>query len=157
MNSDAAKKRKVADDEGGTALGGGNGSGRFNCRKKAQMLGMQNKIDDLETKRRNESESLEARCGSLERGMKILVQERSAWQYSAPDIPRSYWEENYFQDDYAAEMEEFLKRMKDATCELRSGYCSDIELNEGVIYCATIMSSSRTGKSYHTLYIYIRL
>jgi len=116
MNTDAAKKRRMATEDEGMASGVEN----LIAEMKDQMLGMQNKIDALESK-----------TESLERGMKILVKERSAWKYSAPDIPSSHWEEAYFDDDYVSEMEDFMKRLKGATCALRSGYCSDIELNEG--------------------------
>jgi len=53
--------------------------------------------------------------------MKILIDEQK-WEYSAPDIPEIHWEERGFDEDYIEDMKNnFLDKIKEATCELRSG------------------------------------
>ena len=111
----------------------------------AEIKDMRNRMDETEMSKQNEidhmksrisqmeeenkllqdkCESFEARCGSLESSMKILVKEQK-WEYSVPDIPRSHWIEAGFDndnedDDYIECMEDFLKHIKRYTCNLRS-------------------------------------
>ena len=72
--------------------------------------------------------SFEAKCGSLERGMKILIEEQK-WEYSAPDIPRSHWVECGFDEEYIGVMECFLSEMMKTTCVLRADKNDDGEAN----------------------------
>ena len=52
--------------------------------------------------------------------MKIFVDERKQ-EYSAPDIPESHWDERGFDGEYIEWMGYLLDKIKEATCELRSG------------------------------------
>ena len=90
---------------------------------KVHMTRMQNEIDELKKTSNSltkDNKFLKARCDSLERTTKILIQEQK-WEYSAPDIPRSHWDERGFDADYIACMEEFLKDIKRDTFDLRNG------------------------------------
>ena len=82
----------------------------------SKIASMQGEIGSL----KDVNNFLKARCGSLERSVKILIQEQK-WEYSAPDIPRSHWEERDFGEDYIQLMEDFLAHIKQATCDLRNG------------------------------------
>ena len=70
-------------------------------------------------------EFLEARCESLERSVQILTKDVN-WKYSAPpSIPTSHWINRGFDEHYIEGMEVFLKLIKERTCELRTGTCSE--------------------------------
>ncbi|EJK60859.1 hypothetical protein THAOC_18727 [Thalassiosira oceanica] len=72
---------------------------------------------------------LESRCGSLERSIKVLRKDVS-WSYSAPDIPRSHWIEQGRDEEYAAQMEECLERIKEEVERIRNGeniYCGCLD------------------------------
>ena len=89
---------------------------------KARAVSIQDEMDSMKT-RLAQFDEMEARCESLERSIKILIDEQK-WEYSAPDIPTSYWDERGFDQDYIEDMKNFLTQIKDVTCELISG--SDI-------------------------------
>ena len=76
------------------------------------MTRMQNEIVDL----KEENKILKAKCCSLERSMK----DEQKWEHSAPDIPTSYWHNQYFDGDYIECMEGFLRQIKQVTCDLRN-------------------------------------
>ena len=143
MSSDAAKKRKLNDNISGDTVVAA-GVEDIIAEMKVQMTRMQNEMfrtlsqmDELKkenkmletgaasmqnevTLLKNENKCLKARCSSLERSMQILIKERK-WEYSAPDIPESHWEERDFDEDYIACIECFLKDVKKKTCDLRNG------------------------------------
>ena len=131
MSSDATKKRRIATDSGGVK--GDNtaavtvGVEDISIEMKVQMTRMQNEMDSKTATMQSEIDStkrenalLKAKCESLERSMKILIDEQT-WEYSAPKIPTSYWDERGFDQDYITEMEHCLDAIKDVTCKLRSG------------------------------------
>ena len=143
MSTDAFKKRRV---EGGHDHQGGDSasaatevdSGVTLAAIMAKMnemetrnISMQNEMDSKTATMQNEiigmkdriskMNELEAKCESLERSVEILIDEQK-WEYSAPNIPDSHWEERGFDEGYIAEMKiYFLDIIKGATCELRSG------------------------------------
>ena len=82
----------------------------------SKIASMQGEIGSL----KDENNCPKARCGSLERSVKILIQEQK-WEYSAPDIPRSHWFSRGFDEDYIQLMEDFLADIKQATYDLRNG------------------------------------
>ena len=86
---------------------------------KARAVSMQDEMDSMKT-RLAQFDEIEARCEYLERSMKVLIDEQK-WEYSAPDIPESYWDERGFDQDYIEDMKNFLTQIKDVTCKLRSG------------------------------------
>ena len=53
---------------------------------------MQNEINSMQD-RVSHVKELESKCALLQRSMKIMLSE-SNWEYSAPPIPRSYWEDS---------------------------------------------------------------
>jgi len=83
----------------------------------------QSRIDEME----NKCQTLETKCSSLERSIGILTKE-SKWEYSAPDIPMSYWIDKGYDDDYSDDMEELIEDMKSLTHALRRGRCNHISL-----------------------------
>ena len=146
MSSDAAKKRKVNDNISGDTVAAA-GVEDVITEMKVDMTRMQNEMDSMkgrllqmdELKKENkmletgavsmqnevnllktENTCLKAKCESLERRMKILVDERK-WEYSAPDILESHWDERGFDGEYIEWMGYLLDKIKEATCELRSG------------------------------------
>ena len=60
---------------------------------------------------------LEDKCGKLEKKVKLLVKD---WEYSAPDIQESYWEDQGFDQQYIDDMRDFLEEIKEETCHLRN-------------------------------------
>jgi len=83
-----------------------------------EMNGMKDKCTYLETK-----------CDSLERSVEILSKE-STWEYSAPEIPESHWDNLEFDEEYIENMLELANGIKRFTCELRSGEYHEISLGE---------------------------
>lgn len=81
------------------------------------------RVDELESK----CQFLEARCGSLQRSVQILIED-TKWKYSAPSIPTSHWIDRGFDEDYIEWMELFLEGIKSSTHALRNGTCDNIEL-----------------------------
>ena len=87
------------------------------------MKGRQSEIDELKKTAYDltkDNKFLKAKCSSLERSIKILIDEQK-WEYSAPKIPRSHWIESGFEDGYIQLMEDFLAQIKQDTCDLRAG------------------------------------
>ena len=135
-SNDASKKRRVDADNninGGSAAGGVED---IIAEMKVHMTRMQNEMngmrerlsqmDELDEK----NKYLEARCSSLERSFKMLVKEQK-WEYSAPYIPDSHWEERGFDEDYIAEMKQFLRQIKQVTCALRNDKVDDKDISVG--------------------------
>jgi len=75
--------------------------------------------------------NLDTRCESLQRSVQILSKE-SKWEYSAPYIPDSHWENLGFDEDYINQMQKFLADIKRYTCRLRSGKCGLSALDFGL-------------------------
>ena len=117
MSNDATKKRRVGDcdnklDSGDTAslpmdvVSEPKDSSTTLATIMAEIKGIRNRMDEMETSKQNEidsmksrisqmedqNESLQVKCDSLERSLAILVKEQE-WEYSVPDIPRSHWVE----------------------------------------------------------------
>ena len=143
MSSDTAKKRKVAAEEydcgsDHTAVAGVKDiiaemkvhMTRMQNEMETRVVSMQIEMDSRTSTMQNEiigmkdriskMNELEAKCESLERSMKILIDEQK-WEYSAPDIPESHWDERGFDGEYIEWMGYLLDKIKEATCELRSG------------------------------------
>jgi len=80
---------------------------------------MQNRMDSLQT----QIDELNKRNQQLEVKVKNLTlkTEYNGWLYSAEDIPASYWIERGFSEEYAENMVEFLRKMKEYTHQLRQG------------------------------------
>jgi len=113
-SADIAKKRKVerTDDTSQiTAVDEGSVSDII-----AQMRAEINDVKKM-------CQSLETKCSSLERSISILTKE-SKWEYSVPDIHRSYWIDKGYSDDYSDDMEELIEDMKSLCSQLRSGECT---------------------------------
>ena len=94
---------------------------------KRQSASMQKEMDEMKN-RLSYLDELERKCESLERSMQILTKDvkwKCGWKYSARDIPASHWIDRGFDEDYIEGMERFLWRIKDYTCELRSGACGE--------------------------------
>ena len=92
------------------------------------------RMDELEKK----CNTLEDRCDSLQRGMKILSKENT-WEYSAPAIPTSHWIERGFNLEYIEAMEELVDDIRGKTKAMRKGehscrielaYCDEEEEEE---------------------------
>ena len=84
-------------------------------------------IDELERK----NKLLEDECSLLKRSVKSLIKE-SNWEYSAPTIPRSHWEDStHYDEDVIDGIEYLLCKIEDITCALRScdDYDYDIQLD----------------------------
>ena len=150
MSNDATKKRRVGDcdnklDSGDTAslpmdvVSEPKDSSTTLATIMAEIKGIRNRMDEMETSKQNEidsmksrisqmedqNESLQVKCDSLERSLAILVKEQE-WEYSVPDIPRSHWIQAGFDNDddddaYIECMEKFMKHIKMYTCKLRNG------------------------------------
>jgi hypothetical protein len=97
-----------------------------------EMNGMRTRLSHIEELEKNttsaqgeivdlkeENNFLKARCGSLERSMKVLIDEQK-WEYSSPNIPESHWEERGFDDEYIEWMGYLLTQIKETTCGLRA-------------------------------------
>ncbi|EJK74857.1 hypothetical protein THAOC_03441 [Thalassiosira oceanica] len=79
------------------------------------------KSESLEQSR----DKLEVRCSSLERSIQVLKKDVS-WTYSAPYIPRSHWIKQGYDEEYAANVEGCLRRIKGNVKRIRNGdedYC----------------------------------
>ena len=124
MSSDATKKRRVGNDD--HKIDSGDTASPMDVVSEpkdksttldalmlmAEMKGMRNRMDEMETSKQNDIESMNSRisqmedhnkllqdkCDSLERSLAILVKEQE-WEYSVPDIPRSHWIEAGFDND----------------------------------------------------------
>ena len=143
MSSDATKKRRVGDDD--HKIDSGDTASPMISEsedRSTTLAAIMNRMDEMETSKQNESDSMKSqisqledkneslqdsmnsRISSLERSVAILVKEQK-WEYSAPDIPRSHWIEAGLddddEDDYPEWMEKFLLNMKMFTCQLRNG------------------------------------
>ena len=96
------------------------------------MEQMQTQIDGLD--RTNsalaaENRALVNRCKSLERSIDVLSKDVD-WKYSAPDIPRSYWLEQGFDDEYATTATGFLRYVQDDVEESRNDTDAMMEVVE---------------------------
>ena len=102
-----------------------------------EMNGMRTRLSHIEELEKNtasaqgeivdltkDNKFLKAKCSSLERSIKILIDEQK-WEYSAPNIPTSHWEERGFDEDYIECMEQFLNKIKEVTCQLRNSGVND--------------------------------
>ncbi|EJK55245.1 hypothetical protein THAOC_25040, partial [Thalassiosira oceanica] len=93
-------------------------------RLEAQVDALQEENDGL----KNEVSSLkrrcfetELRCEALEQSVEILKKDAS-WVYSAPEIPRIYWEEEEEYEDFEADqIDEAVKSMRVYCHQLRKG------------------------------------
>ena len=158
MSTETAKKRKRdgrADEEGNG--GGVAGVEKILAEMKAQMMRLQNELDDTKgrlshldelesrsTSMQNEidemksrvshMDKLEHRCKFLERSVQILKKE-AKWEYSAPAISARHWIDQGYEEGYAVMgMGDILRDIKEITCELRSGACrQDNVLSSGII------------------------
>ena len=83
--------------------------------RKHEIDGMKHRLLEMDELKK-ENTHLKARCLSLEKTVNVLIKEQK-WEYSAPDISDSYWEER--DEDYIAEIKSFLDDLKRATCALR--------------------------------------
>ena len=117
-SNDASKKRRVDADNniiGGICGTAATGVEDIIAEMKVHMTRMQDEMNELKA----ENKCLKSRCSSLERSVTIIAKEQK-WKYSAPDIPRSHWEELGFNEGYFWEMERFLGCIKRYTCKLRN-------------------------------------
>ncbi|EJK60562.1 hypothetical protein THAOC_19057, partial [Thalassiosira oceanica] len=86
----------------------------------------QAQVDEVKAECREKCESLErqcgvleARCGSLERSIQVLKKDVN-WTYKAPDIPRRHWIEQGRSEEYADNMERFLRGIKEDVEDIRA-------------------------------------
>ncbi|EJK57185.1 hypothetical protein THAOC_22799, partial [Thalassiosira oceanica] len=82
---------------------------------KAETLALTSRVDGLQ----RENEGLLRRCESLERSVQVLKREGN-WDYSAPDVPRSHWIEQGYDEEDAEEAENLIQSIKENTGGLRS-------------------------------------
>lgn len=94
----------------------------------SQMKSMQSEIEEMKNRisRVDELEDrcslLESRCVSLDRTVHNIMTKNKEWNYSAPDIPSSYWEEQEFVYEEDIELrKEFLACIKDEIYYLALG------------------------------------
>ena len=132
-SGDAVKKRRVDDDDNRyqgedsvpTISDAREGDGLTLAAIMAKMNEMQNEVDSMKSrlsdmdKLEDKCKNLEDKCGSMERSMKILIKEQK-WEYSAPDIPESYWRDKGFDEDYIAQMNYFIQKIQQTTSDLRN-------------------------------------
>ena len=132
-SDDAVKKRRVDDDDNRyqgedsvpTISDAREGDGLTLAAIMAKMNEMQNEVDSMKSrlsdmdKLEDKCKNLEDKCGSMERSMKILIKEQK-WEYSAPDIPESYWRDKGFDEDYIAQMNYFIQKIQKTTSNLRN-------------------------------------
>ena len=154
-SNDASKRRKLATNNNSNGAGTmvARGMEDLIAEMRLHLTSLQTKMNEMETNNismQNEIDStksrllqmneldkknkyLEARCSSLERSVKILVKEQK-WEYSAPDIPDSYWTNCGFDEGYIAEMKQSLRQIKQTTCDLRNDEVGGkgIILGEGI-------------------------
>ena len=126
MNQDTAKRQRTdGQDVASDKLGYGVAAMMAVVDKKLQQ--MQNEIDITKLRLSHQEDkcrSLEARCGLLERTVKLLtIPKNERWEYDVPEIPSNYWtpENGFHGENYAEEMERFLIMIKERTCALRKG------------------------------------
>ena len=72
----------------------------------------------------------------MQRSVQILSKE-SKWEYSAPPIPLSHW--RGFDEEYINNICSFVNNIKEYTCQLRSGECTDISLRFGNVSDDTLL------------------
>ncbi|EJK77945.1 hypothetical protein THAOC_00186, partial [Thalassiosira oceanica] len=91
----------------------------------AQVEQHQAQVDEVKAECREKCDSLErrcgvleARCGSLERSIQVLKKD-IGWTYKAPGIPRSHWIEQGRSEEYADNMEDFLRAIKSEVEDIR--------------------------------------
>ncbi|EJK61754.1 hypothetical protein THAOC_17700, partial [Thalassiosira oceanica] len=101
---------------------------------KAETIALSSRVDGLQ----RENEGLIRRCESLERSVQVLKGERN-WTYSAPDVPRSHWLEQGYDEDYAEEAGKLIHSIEENTCGLRSS-CDDDD-DDVEVSCATLILS----------------
>ena len=125
MSTETSKKRKIDGRSGEDGSGGGDVEvEKILAEMKAQMDAMQEEMHNTKSRSKNELDEmksrlvrvddlerkchyLEARCGSLERSVQILVKD-SNWEYSAPSVPTSHWIDRGFDQDYIDSIQLFL-------------------------------------------------
>ncbi|EJK64901.1 hypothetical protein THAOC_14312 [Thalassiosira oceanica] len=109
----------------------------------AQVERHQAQVDVVKAEYREKCDSLERRCGvlearcsSLERSIQVLKKDVE-WTYKAPDIPRRHWIEQGRDEEYADNMERFLRAIKydveyirNASEEYEDHYYADCLENE---------------------------
>ncbi|EJK47303.1 hypothetical protein THAOC_33986 [Thalassiosira oceanica] len=97
---------------------------------KAETLALTSRVDGLQ----RENVGLLLRCESLERSIQVLKKEGN-WDYSAPDVPRSHWIDQGYDEEDAEEAENLIQSIENNTYCLRSGA-------DGVnVSCATLAIS----------------
>jgi len=128
-SADTVKKRKVECPDDTAQITAANEGGVYDII--AQMRSEMNDLKNANLMSQSRIDELENKCSSLERSIRILSKE-AKWEYSAPDIPMSYWIDKGYDDDYSHSMKQFIDEMKSLTCQLRSGECSnDIDIDIG--------------------------
>ena len=89
----------------------------------AKTLALSSRVEGLQRK----NKSLLLSCASLESTVQDL-QKKGNWEYSAPDVPRSYWIEQGRDEEYADDAALLIKSIEERTRDLRSaGGCDDVE------------------------------
>ena len=92
---------------------------------KIQIDGLLHRNSALEA----ENRALGNRCKSLEQSIEVLSKDID-WKYSPPHIPRSYWLEQGFDDEYATEAMSFIEYLKDDAEEARNDADAMMEVVE---------------------------
>ena len=121
MSKEDAKKRKREDGGADDRGSGGVDVEKLMAEMNARMeRAMESRLGELQ----HELDEVKSRCESLERSVQILAKDVK-WEYSAPAIPTSHWIARGFDENYIENIELFLNRIEDYTCELRSETASD--------------------------------
>ncbi|EJK65789.1 hypothetical protein THAOC_13319 [Thalassiosira oceanica] len=83
---------------------------------------------------------LQAECNSLERSI-LVLKKGINWRYLAPDVPRSHWIEQGYDEEYADNMDECLRRIKTDAVDIWNGDedcscldCADHEDQLAILY-----------------------
>lgn len=104
-----------------------------NAALEEECRSLQLQVDELSKDNARVREDYRARCDSLERSIQVLMKDVN-WKYSAPDIPRSHWIEQGYDEGDAAIMEAIIRQMKDDVKRVRNGTHSEHNLLfEGIL------------------------
>ena len=97
----------------------------------AKTLALSSRVEGLQRK----NKSLLLSCASLESTVQDL-QKKGNWEYSAPDVPRSYWVEQGRDEEYADDAALLIKSIEERTRDLRSaGGCDDVKADWVGVEC----------------------
>ena len=94
-----------------------------NAALEEECRSLQLQIHELNTDNARVREDYRARCDFMERSIQVLKKDVN-WTYSAPDIPRSHWIEQGYDEEYADNMEQFLSDVKRDVEHIRNGTSS---------------------------------